>query len=208
MEKRIRILASVLLLVFVFAFLPIRGEEKIYESVIRLHVVANSNSETDQKMKLFVRDRVLSECREYLFGEGGNAKEVYASLREKGTEKIEESARSAVADFCDSEGIISPGVNVRIGEEHYPMKHYEALCFPSGEYFSLRIEIGDAAGENWWCVLFPPLCFAASSGSAEKDDFISVGLTPDQYNVISNEEKPKYRIRFKILEWIEEVFAG
>ncbi len=208
-HKTLRILISLAVLTLVFTLLPIRGEEKIYSSVIRLHVIASSNSDTDQRMKLFVRDRLLSESRENLMPNGKTASEAFESLKGDGLSDILEAARLAVSDFCREEGISMPGVKVIAEKERYPMKKYEALCFPSGEYYSLRVIIGNGEGENWWCVLFPPLCFsAASGGESREEEFISVGLTPDEYNVISKEESPKYRVRFKILEWVESLFSS
>ncbi len=207
-RNNLRIIASSVILILIFTLLPIRGEEKLYEGVIRLHVVANSNSDTDQEMKLFVRDRILTECGQELMEKGKNASEAYEALLRNGSERIEECAHTAAADFCNSRRITVPKVNVKICRERYPLKNYQALSFPSGEYFSLQIILGEGMGENWWCVLFPPLCFAAASGGeAEKEDFISVGLSPEQYNVIAKEEEPKYRVRFKIIEWIEGLFS-
>jgi hypothetical protein len=115
-------------------------------------------------------------------------------------------ANAAVEEFCSERGIDVPNVSVTLGDEKYPRRYYEGLAFPSGTYHSLRVIIGEGEGENWWCVLFPPLCFSAAS-EPNDSDFISVGLTPDQYNVISGEKSPKYRIRFRIIEWIEELFS-
>ena len=86
--------------------------------------------------------------------------------------------------------------------EEYPERSYDSVCFPSGEYLSLRVCIGEAEGQNWWCCLFPPLCLGASSVSSKQaeDSFISVGLTPSQYKIITETDKPVYKIRFKLLE--------
>ena len=100
-------------------------------------------------------------------------------------------------------------VDIIIGEEYYPTKNYENCAFPEGEYVSLRVCIGEAEGQNWWCCLFPPLCLSAASEDADEsneDAFISVGFTGDQYKLITETEQPKYRIRFKILETIQKLF--
>ena len=203
--KRINTILSLLTLLLVLTALPIRGEGDIYSSVIRLHIIANSNSYTDQEMKLFVRDRILAECGSELVSESGNAEDAMSKLSENGgLDNVTEAAKAALTEFCAERELEVPSVKVTIGDEKYPRRYYEGLAFPSGTYHSLRIIIGEGEGENWWCVLFPPLCFSASSKVSD-DDFISVGLTPDQYNVISGEEKPKYRVRFRIIEWIEEL---
>ena len=92
-------------------------------------------------------------------------------------------------------------VSVELSEEEYPTKNYESFCFPSGEYLSLRVNIGKAEGQNWWCVLFPPMCVSAAS---ESEAIAQVGLTDAQYSMITETEGAKYKVRFKILEAIEK----
>ena len=198
---------SLILLIMIFTALPIRGESEIYESVIRLHVIANSDSDEDQSMKLFVRDRILSECASELVKEESSADLAVKSLS-CDMSAFEECANTAISDYCRENGIADvPSAKCEIGREKYPYKEYERLCFPQGEYYSLRVTIGDGEGENWWCVLFPPLCVgAAQAPSDEEDAFVSVGITTDQYKIISESEKPKYRLRFRILEIIEGWF--
>lgn len=210
-KKLLRALLSFIALILVLTCFPIRGEAEIYDSVIRLHVIANSNSEEDQSMKLYVRDRLIEECAQKLIAEDKNAKEAQKRL-EKDLDAVRSCAQRAVNEYCYLNGISdTPSVYCTLGEERYPFRSYERLCFPAGEYISLRVVIGEGGGENWWCVLFPPLCFAAASEETEdtpdEEEFISVGLTPDQYGIIAETEKPKYRIRFRILEWIESWFS-
>ncbi len=182
--------------------LPIHGESEIYDTVVRLHVVANSNSEADQELKLKVRDAIIGvvtpavkECHSQ-----SEAMDAINSI----IPQIETVAREVIAD----EGY-SYNVSVVLGEEYYPTKTYESCAFPEGEYVSLRVLIGDAEGENWWCCLFPPLCLSAATDD-DKDDnedaFISVGLTSDQYKIITETSNPKYRVRFKVLETINSWF--
>jgi stage II sporulation protein R len=204
--KRLRAALSIVTLILVLTVLPIRGEEAIYSSVIRLHIIANSNTDTDQQMKLYVRDRILELCGEELVSENKNARDAMKRMSEDGgLDGVLNVAKRAVSEFCTEREIPVPDVRITLGDEKYPRRYYEGLAFPSGTYHSLRVIIGEGEGENWWCVLFPPLCFSAAS-EPNDSDFISVGLTPDQYNVISGEEKPKYRVRFRIIEWIEELF--
>ena len=93
-------------------------------------------------------------------------------------------------------------VTVMLGKEAYPRRSYDSVCFPSGDYLSLRVCIGEAEGQNWWCCLFPPLCIGTATVSEEEaeDAFIAVGLTPSQYKIITESEKPVYKVRFKLLE--------
>ena len=100
-------------------------------------------------------------------------------------------------------------VNVTLGEEKYPLRQYRDLCFPSGTYLSLQIRIGEAAGQNWWCVLFPPICMSAATASKKQteDAFVAVGFTPEQYRIITETDRVTYRVKFKILEVFDEIFG-
>lgn len=182
--------------VFVAMCLPIHGEEEIYDSVLRLHVIANSDSEEDQALKLKVRDEVL-EISSAITAESKSRDEARENL-EANLDIIEAAAREKIA----AEGY-GYDVSVVIGEEYYPTKEYESCSFPEGEYLSLRVIIGDGAGQNWWCCLFPPLCLSSASSVDNEDAFVSVGLTSEQYKIITETDKPQYKIRFKILEVIQ-----
>lgn len=201
--KRLLICAFLILTVVLVAGLfPVHGEEKIYDTVVRLHVLANSDSEEDQALKLKVRDRVVQlvsptvkECR--------SQTEAIAAIG-----GIMDSLEAAAEEVVADEGY-DYDVNILMGEEYYPTRTYESCAFPEGKYVSLRVCIGEAEGQNWWCCLFPPLCLSAASDDSDEDNeeaFISVGLTGDQYKVITESDKPKYRVRFKILETIQKMF--
>ena len=177
-----------LLCAAVLSVLPVHGEAAIYDSVIRLHVLANSDSEADQRNKLAVRDALLPVAAEELGDCTGRAEAVaQETLRELGS---------------------PANVTVTLGQERYPTRAYEGFCFPSGEYLSLRVLIGEAEGQNWWCVLFPSLCLSVAEGGAKEEleeAFIAVGLTPEQYRVITeSDEDATYKLRFKFLEILEK----
>ena len=95
-------------------------------------------------------------------------------------------------------------VTVELGRESYPTRTYARLAFPSGNYLSLRIRIGTGEGQNWWCVLFPPMCLSAASEESAADAFISVGFSDEQYRVITETDSLTYTARFKILEVFEK----
>ena len=202
MQRRILIaflaLSSVLLFI---GLLPVHGEEKIYDNVVRLHVLANSDSEEDQALKLKVRDAILEETAPLLADCQG--REEACRILEEHRETIRRAALEVIraAGRADE-------VTVLLGEEEYPTRDYDSVCFPSGSYTSLRVCIGEAEGQNWWCCLYPPLCLGSSRVSLEEaeDAFVAVGLTPDQYKIITETEKPVYRVRFKLLELIQEWF--
>ena len=188
----------ILALALLAGILPIHGEEEIYDTVVRLHVLANSDSETDQALKLTVRDRILEtvtpaveDCRTQ-----AEAIAAIGAVMDELEEVAEEAVRDAGYDYA---------VSVQIGEEEYPTRVYESCAFPAGEYVSLRVLIGEAEGANWWCCLFPPLCLSAATeqSSGNEDAFIAVGLNSDQYKIITETENTKYYLRFKILEVIK-----
>ena len=198
MYKRLLIFTfCVIALTAILSILPIHGEEAVYDSVVRLHVLANSDSEDDQALKLEVRDAILEHSAE-LFGDCRTKEEAEAKISEN-IGLIEDIAKEVI-----SENGYTYGVQVLVGEEEYPTRDYDDCCFPSGEYTSLRVMIGNAEGKNWWCVLFPPLCLGAAS---KGDAFAQVGLTGEQFNIITQTENPQYKARFKILETIESAFG-
>lgn len=195
MYKRILIATFTIIGLYVLlGFLPIHSEAAIYDNVLRLHVLANSDSSEDQALKLEVRDRILEETAT-LFKDcktKDEAREAVESNLDKIREIAEQTVREAGYEY---------GVSVSLGEEEYPTKSYEECCFPAGEYLSLRVMIGEAEGENWWCVLFPPLCLDAAGESREV--FAEVGLTDEQYSFITETDNAQYKVRFKLLEVIE-----
>ena len=202
MKKTFYLFFTLFILIMLIGLLPIHGESELYDNVLRLHVLANSDSYADQELKLKVRDSVISEvgtmvsdCKSF-----DEAREVLSS--EENLAKIKSAAERTVA----SEGYSYP-VSISLGEEDYPRKNYESLCFPSGNYTSLRVCIGDAEGKNWWCVLFPQLCLGAATAKNNEEAFIEAGFTPDQYRIVTETEKPQYEVKFKLLEIIEETIG-
>lgn len=187
------------ILIFI-GIMPVHGENEIYDSVLRLHVLANSDSEEDQALKLQVRDAILVDSADML--EGCTSREEAIKEINSAIPKLTQTAQKAIADAG-----YDYSVKIELGEEEYPTRNYESFCFPSGSYISLRVLIGEAEGQNWWCVLFPPLCLsAATEKSVAEDAFISVGLTEGQYKVITETDSPAYEVRFKVLETIEGLF--
>lgn len=191
-------ICSILLLL---GTLPIRGEAEVYESVVRLHVLANSDTEEDQALKLKVRDALLEKTAPLL--SACTSREEACAVLEANKEELCQIAEEVIR----AEGYDYP-VTLLLGEEDYPERSYDGICFPSGKYTSLRVCIGDAEGQNWWCCLFPPLCLGNSTVSADdaEDAFISVGFTPSQYKIITQTDKPVYRVRFKILELLQDLW--
>ena len=195
MKRTLGFFMAAMLLVAALLILPIHGEAAVYDSVIRLHVLANSDSEADQTLKLLVRDAVLGEAQMLL--EGTKTREEAEAVLAQNLGGIEHAATA-----CLRQNGSEDRVSVTLGEEKYPTRVYENLAFPSGEYLSLRVCIGQARGQNWWCVLFPPLCLSAATTKAEAEEvFLSAGLSEQQYRIITDSESTKYKLRFKILEF-------
>ena len=133
-----------------------REQQELADSVIRFHVIANSDSEGDQALKLAVRDRVLKEAEE-LYPEGAALAEAQASL-EGGLGILAAAGREVV----EEQGYDYP-VSASLEECWFPTREYEGFALPAGNYTALRIVIGEGKGRNWWCVAFPPLCLGAAS---------------------------------------------
>ena len=181
------LLAATLLL----AVLPVGGEEEIYTDVIRLHIIAASDTEEDQALKLTVRDAVQ---RVY-----GSALTSYPD-RDSAAEAAREMLPGiqVLAEQTLREAGCDQPVAVTLTEEEYPTRDYETFALPAGRYLSLRILIGEAAGHNWWCVLYPPLCLdTATEGEA---------LSDAEWGLLTENGGGKYRVRFKVLEWLKELF--
>ena len=142
----------------------------IQNSVFRLHVIANSNSEDDQSLKYLVRDKIL----EYINSMSDNqfSKEDIIKFTNENLDKIKGIAQATVIE----NGYNYP-VKVSIGNFSFPTKTYGDISFPAGSYDALKIEIGKAEGRNWWCVMFPPLCFVD----------VTSGIVPEESKTFPNE---------------------
>lgn len=196
---------AILFCAVLFSVLPIHGEESIYRETIRLHVLAHSDSAVDQSVKLSVRDAVL-ETVDALIGESTSRADAAAILAEN-----KETIRTAANTQLDALGR-AERATVHFGEERYPTRVYDGCTLPAGMYTSLRVEIGDGNGNNWWCILFPSVCsrFARGGEDADalSDDFVAAGFTPEEYRLITENENMPYKVRFWVLEEIAKWFGG
>ncbi len=187
-----------ILLLTAMAVFPTASDMEIYGKVIRLHVIANSDSEYDQALKLKVRDGILSTVEELT--RGCKTKDEAERVLAENGDVIKEAAYRVLAENGSE-----LSVSVDIGQEKYPTREYGTLRLPSGKYCSVRIKLGEADGKNWWCVLFPPLCL--NSSVKQEEELLQVGFTPDQVGIITESSSPKYKIKFKILEIIGSLFS-
>lgn len=193
MKHTARLIICLLLCTLVIAALPVSGEEEIYHDVIRLHIIAASDSERDQSLKLLVRDAVLEKYGSALTS-CPTRDDARAAL-EPLLPAVETLARETLIQAgCDAP------VAVTLGEETYPTRDYETFSLPAGKYLSLRILIGDAAGHNWWCVLYPPLCLDTALEESPQ-------LSDAEYGLLRENNQGKYSVKFKVLELLEELFS-
>lgn len=197
MKMILTVLLSGIVFFVLFQIFPTEEEFKIYESTVRLHVLANSDSEEDQKLKLQVRDAILETVMDF---ESSNKKEAIKNIEEN-KKRLEEIAKTVIKNNG-----YDYDVKVEIGEELYPTKYYDDFALPAGEYTSVRVVIGNGDGRNWWCVLYPPLCTSLATDNKE-EVCIQAGLTKDQYNLITANNSGKYKIKFRFLELASEVFG-
>ena len=191
MEKRFRLwetaaLVSLCLTLLLGVWAQARQTD-ISDRLLRLHVIAASDDEEEQALKLRVRDAVLSYLAPRL--EGAADREAARAVIASDLECIRTAAESA------SEG---RAVSVTLGRERYPLREYEGFTLPAGEYESLRVVLGEGQGHNWWCIVFPPLCLSAAEG--EKLQSV---MGREDYGIVTGEEG--YVLRFRIVELWGEI---
>ena len=173
-----------------------REQRELADSVIRFHVIANSDSEEDQTLKLAVRDRVLAQAEE-LYPEDATLAEAQAAL--EGHLSALAAAGQAVVE---EQGFDYP-VTAQLTDCWFPTKEYEGFALPAGNYTALRVTIGEGRGQNWWCVAFPPLCLGAASETV--DQAAQAGLfTPGQVALVTGEGEG-YVLKFKAMELLGEL---
>lgn len=172
-------------------------QKGISAEIVRLHVLANSNSKADQALKLKVRDRILKESKD-LFGNTVSKEQCYEILDEKIP-----FLTAAAKDEIQKNGY-SYEVKISRGNYFFPMKNYENFSLPAGDYDALKIEIGSGNGENWWCVMFPPLCFVDATLGKNTMSQLEGKLTDEELALISSPEE--VNIKFKIVDFFQNSF--
>ncbi len=169
----------------------------ISNSVFRLHVIANSNSDEDQNLKYKVRDNLLAYMNNIC--SNCSSKEEAINI----VSEHQEEFRQVALETIKNEGF-SYDVKIEIGNFEFPTKQYGDISLPAGLYDALKVEIGKAEGRNWWCVMFPSLCFVdISSGivpEESKEDLQNV-LSNEEYAIISNTSNKGIKFKFKLLEF-------
>ena len=173
----------------------LQNRDQLADKVVRLHILANSDSEEDQALKLRVRDRVLERATELLeqTGDRREAEEVLQSHLPE-LERIAAEEISACGYEYD--------VTAEVANTMFPTKEYDGFTLPAGEYLALRIIIGEGNGHNWWCVVFPPLCTTAAADVPASA--LAAGFDEEEVALVT-EENEGYVLKFKAMEWWEAI---
>ncbi len=216
MINKIKIRLSILILSLVAVIsimtISISGEvkkistasEDYKDKLIRFHVIANSDSDEDQNLKLKVRDAIINYLQPKLL-ESERIEESEAR-RQKEDDELEKISKNIVLETG-----YNYDVKVGIDYSEFPTKQYSNVVLPAGEYKALRIIIGEGKGKNWWCVMFPPLCFVdEQKGIIDKDtdDKLREVLTEEEYELISqntSKQMNRVQVKFKIVEIIQNI---
>ena len=197
--KRFKVYLVLLFLMFLYtsicaiSYVNAVGDS-ISKQVFRLHVIANSDSDEDQNLKYIVRDKVL----EYVNSLNFSSKDELVNYLQINSSTIEDIARETII-----ENGFDYSVNVEIGHFDFPTKEYGDIALPAGDYDALRIKIGNAEGRNWWCVMFPPLCFVdVSSGIVDEGSkqILENNLSEEEYALVSESSVP-VKFKFKLFEF-------
>lgn len=177
----------------------------VNDKILRLHVLANSDSKEDQELKLKVRDRVLLYCSQYM--EDMTKRDIVKKIISDHKEDIKKEARDEIL-----KNGYNYDVDIEIADDvYFNTRNYNTVTIPAGNYEAVRVLIGEGKGKNWWCVMFPPLCFVdEQKGIIDKDtdDKLREVLTEEEYELISqktSKQVDRVQIKFKIVEIIQDI---
>lgn len=195
---------SLILLFLLFLYISICAfsyvnavSNNIEESFFRLHVIANSDSTEDQNLKYIVRDNLINYMNNL-------CKDITSKEDAINLAKLHTSDFQQIAENTIKENGFSYDVCVEIGNFSFPTKEYGDISLPSGYYDALRVKIGEAKGQNWWCVMFPPLCFVnVSSGIVpdESKELIKQELNEEEYSILTIKDNSGIKFKFGLIEW-------
>lgn len=188
-------------LIFLFTVLlisavPTDAEAKIYDDTLRLHILANSDSEEDQALKIEIRDLLLKN-----YGDRLKSSECTSDAIKKAQSLIADMERDTKRWICEMGYDYS--IKITLTEEWYDTREYESYTLPRGIYTSLRVIIGEGEGKNWWCVMYPPICLELAMESAPRDN-ATINYSKEEINLINDK---KYNVKFKILELLSDAFS-
>lgn len=200
MKEKIKYIFIILFLLFCFIFISMSSyantiSQNLSDNFFRLHILANSNSQNDQELKLKVRDAIIEYMNNQNFSNYSKEEVICEVSKNLDTYKkiAEETIQNLGYDYT---------INLEVSNFYFPTKIYGNISLPAGNYDALRITIGEAKGENWWCSLFPPLCFVdISSGIIDKtsEENLKNSLSEEEFAIITNNNE-SIKLKFKILE--------
>ena len=202
MKKNLRMVIILSFLLFIYVFICANSyantvSKDLSDSVFRLHILANSDSEEDQNLKYKVRDNLLnymnSICKDC------KTKQEAILVAKQHINTFEQIASNTI-----NEQGYSYSVKVNIGNFEFPTKNYGDISLPAGYYDALKVEIGEAKGKNWWCVMFPPLCFVDISSGVVPDDskeLMKDNLSEEEFALVSEQSNQEIQFKFKLLEF-------
>lgn len=197
----------ILFFITIFIFISAKSYSKnMFESIsnnfLRLHVVANSDSTEDQILKYKIRDAVIEYMKPY-FSNINSKKEALDILN------LQKNNINNIAKKIAIENGYNYPINVSIGNFYFPTKEYSEVKLPEGYYDALKIELGNAKGQNWWCVMFPSLCIIDSNTlnfSEDSEKLLKENLSEEELSIISNTNTtPDIKIKFKLIELFENL---
>lgn len=201
-KRFITVLSLLVLFVFVSALSYVSAvSSNISNSVFRLHVIANSDSTEDQNLKYIVRDELIKYMNE--ISQNCTTKQEIINLAQKNISNFESIAKKTI-----QQNGYDYNVSVEIGNFDFPTKSYGDITLPAGNYDSLRVKIGKAEGQNWWCVMFPPLCFVdVTSGIVpeESKKEMKEAMPEEEYSLISETDNSEISFKFKLIEFFENI---
>lgn len=191
MKLYFRILVAVTIVAVLWSLIPFESAcGDLQQDVLRLHIRANSDSSSDQELKLYVRDKIINEISPLY--NGANTKDDAVKITQQNIDYIKDVAQNAVYEKG-----YDYRVSVGIKNEFFDTRYYDDFTMPSGTYDSLLVEIGSGQGENWWCVMYPSLCVGAASKKNMSDN-----LNDNEYSVVTSN---KFEFRFKIVEYYRKL---
>ncbi|SHF13619.1 stage II sporulation protein R [Caldanaerobius fijiensis DSM 17918] len=203
MKKLLIIILAIVLIFLGFQYRSYEAQKAdISNRLIRLHVIANSDSAVDQAVKLKVRDAIIKAMDSRFEGKYDIDK-----ARKLISDNL--SNIQAIAEKVLKESGMNYGAKVQFGRFNFPIKRYGSIVLPPGNYEALKVVLGDGQGKNWWCVMFPPLCFADITHgltTVQTEDNLSQVLSADQLNMIDENKNHEVVFKFKIYEVIERTF--
>ena len=204
-NRKFKSIILLIFLLFLYVFISAQSyvtaiSTNLSEAVFRLHVIANSDTDEDQSLKLKVRDSLLNYMNEIC--SNCSTKQEAISIAEAHKDTFQKIAEQTISDNG-----YNYSVKINIDNFYFPTKNYGDISLPAGMYDALRVEIGKANGQNWWCVMFPSLCFVDISSGVVNDEAkenLEENLEEESYTLISDTKKTNIKFKFKLIEFFSE----